>query len=94
MAFREVAMFEVKEVIRLFGEGVPKKAIARIVGVDWATSTTSSRQRQLHLPLNCLLLLLRSCRLGSCRCCLLLSGLLALCGLFGPHALAGQVEND
>lgn len=34
MAFREVAMFEVKEVIRLFGEGVPKKAIARIVGVD------------------------------------------------------------
>ena len=34
MAFREVAMFEVKEVIRLFGEGVPKKAIARVVGVD------------------------------------------------------------
>jgi DNA-binding transcriptional MerR regulator len=34
MAFREVAMFEVKEVIRLFGEGVPKKAIARAVGVD------------------------------------------------------------
>jgi group II intron reverse transcriptase/maturase len=62
--------------------------------IVWATSTTSSRQRQLHLPLNCLLLLLRSCRLGSCRCCLLLPGLLALCGLFGSHALAGQVEND
>jgi len=34
MAFREVAMFEVKEVIRLFGEGMPKKAIARVVCVD------------------------------------------------------------
>lgn len=34
MAFREVAMFEVKEIIRLFGEGAPKKAIARVVGVD------------------------------------------------------------
>jgi hypothetical protein len=34
MAFREVAMFEVKKVIRLFGEGMPKKAIARVVGVD------------------------------------------------------------
>ena len=37
MAFREVAMFEVKEVIRLYGEGVPKKAIARAVGVDVKT---------------------------------------------------------
>jgi transposase/DNA-binding transcriptional MerR regulator len=34
MAFREVGMFEVREVIRLFSEGVPKKAIARVVGVD------------------------------------------------------------
>jgi hypothetical protein len=34
MAFREVAMFEVKEVIRLCGEGVLKKAIARVVVVD------------------------------------------------------------
>ena len=34
MAFREVAMFEVKEVIRLHGEGRPNKAIARVVGVD------------------------------------------------------------
>ena len=37
MAFREVAMFEVKEVIRLHGEGMPKKGIARVVGVDVKT---------------------------------------------------------
>lgn len=34
MAFREVGMFEVREVIRLFSEGVPKNVIARVVGVD------------------------------------------------------------
>ena len=37
MAFREVARFEVKEIVRLHGEGVPKKAIARAVGVDVKT---------------------------------------------------------
>jgi hypothetical protein len=41
MACREVAMFEIKEIIRLFGEGVPKKAIARIVGVDPKTVRSS-----------------------------------------------------
>ena len=40
MAFREVAMFEIKEVIRLFGKGVPKKNIALAVGVDVKTVRT------------------------------------------------------
>lgn len=34
MAFREVGMFEIKEVLRLWHASVPKKAIARTVGVD------------------------------------------------------------
>jgi transposase len=34
MAFREVTMLEVKEVLRLWLSGRPKKAIARIAGVD------------------------------------------------------------
>src|SRR5688500_4119402 len=34
MAFREVGMFEVKEVLRLHFGKTPKKAIARTVGVD------------------------------------------------------------
>jgi transposase len=37
MAFREVGMFEVKEVLRLHFDGIPKKAIARAVGVDVKT---------------------------------------------------------
>jgi transposase len=37
MAFREVGMFEIKEVLRLHFGGVPKKAIARTVGVDVKT---------------------------------------------------------
>ena len=55
MAFREVAMFEVKEVIRLFGEGVPKKAIARHLALvrtdrarshDLATEPNHDRNRR------------------------------------------------
>ena len=34
MAFREVGMFEVKEVLRLYFGEMPKKAIARTVGID------------------------------------------------------------
>lgn len=34
MSFREVGMFEIKEVLRLWHAGVPKKAIGRTVGVD------------------------------------------------------------
>jgi FixJ family two-component response regulator len=34
VVFREVGMFEVKEVLRQLFEGVPKKRIARTVGVD------------------------------------------------------------
>jgi transposase len=34
MVFREVGMFEVKEVLRQLFESVPKKQIARVVGVD------------------------------------------------------------
>jgi len=38
MVFREVGMFEVKEVLRLFfEEGTPKKRIAKTVGVDVKT---------------------------------------------------------
>jgi transposase len=37
MAFREVGMFEIKEVLRLWHAKVPRKAIARTVGLDVKT---------------------------------------------------------
>lgn len=37
MAYREVGMFEVKEILRLYLAKVPKKAVARTVGVDVKT---------------------------------------------------------
>lgn len=37
MAYREVGMFEVKEVLRLYLAGAAKKAVARTVGVDIKT---------------------------------------------------------
>jgi transposase len=37
MAYREVGMFEVKEVLRLYMDGAAKKAVARMVGVDIKT---------------------------------------------------------
>ena len=36
MAVRKVATFELEEVIRLFSEGMPRKAIARFVGLEWS----------------------------------------------------------
>ena len=37
MAYHEVGMFEIKEILRLYHERVPKKVVARTVGVDIKT---------------------------------------------------------
>lgn len=55
MAFREVGMFEVKEVLRLHFGGMPKKAIARTVGIDPKTVrryVTAAAALGIDLPLD------------------------------------------
>lgn len=55
MAFREVGMCEIKEVLRLWHAGVPKKVIARLVGVDPKTVRRYVREAEelgLSAPLD------------------------------------------
>jgi transposase len=55
MAFREVGIFEVKEVLRLFLSGMPKKTVARTVGVDPKTVrryVSAAEELGIGLPLD------------------------------------------
>jgi hypothetical protein len=55
MAYREVGVFEVKEILRLYLAGVPKKAVSRTVGSDIKTVrryTKAAEELELRPPLN------------------------------------------
>jgi hypothetical protein len=46
--FREVTMIELKEVLRLWGKGLPKKRVAAQVGLCAASTTFAARVASLR----------------------------------------------